>query len=35
MKPAKLAVPDELKHLKRWHAEVSARPERSGLRSCG
>jgi glutathione S-transferase len=26
MKPAKLAVPDELKHLKRWHAEVSARP---------
>jgi glutathione S-transferase len=26
MKPAKLAVPDELKNLKRWHAEVSARP---------
>jgi glutathione S-transferase len=26
MKPAKLAVPDELVHLKRWHAEVSARP---------
>ena len=26
MKPAKLAVPDGLKNLKRWHAEVSARP---------
>jgi glutathione S-transferase len=26
MKPAKLVVPDELAHLKRWHAEVSARP---------
>ena len=26
MKPAKLAVPDELKNLKRWHAEISARP---------
>jgi glutathione S-transferase len=26
MKPAKLSVPDELKNLKRWHAEVSARP---------
>ena len=26
MKPAKLAVPDTLAHLKRWHAEVSARP---------
>jgi glutathione S-transferase len=26
MKPAKLAVPDELKHLTRWHADVSARP---------
>jgi glutathione S-transferase len=26
MKPAKLAVPDEQKNLKRWHAEVSARP---------
>ncbi len=26
MKPAKLAVPDHLTHLKRWHAEVSARP---------
>jgi len=26
LKPAKLAVPDELVHLKRWHGEVSARP---------
>ena len=26
MKPAKLVVPDELKYLKRWHTEVSARP---------
>jgi glutathione S-transferase len=26
MKPAKLAVPDELGNLKRWHAAVSARP---------
>jgi glutathione S-transferase len=26
MKPAKLAVPDSLVNLKRWHAEVSARP---------
>jgi glutathione S-transferase len=26
MKPAKLAVPDTLTNLKRWHAEVSARP---------
>ncbi len=26
MKPAKLAVPDNLDHLKRWHTEVSARP---------
>jgi glutathione S-transferase len=26
MKPAKLAVPDELKNLKRWHADISARP---------
>jgi glutathione S-transferase len=26
MKPAKLAVPDELKNLKRWHGEISARP---------
>jgi len=29
MKPAKLAVPDELKNLKRWHADVSARPSAS------
>ena len=26
MKPAKLAVPDTMTNLKRWHAEVSARP---------
>ena len=26
MKPAKLAVPDTLGNLKRWHGEVSARP---------
>jgi glutathione S-transferase len=26
LKPAKLAVPDELTNVKRWHAEVSARP---------
>lgn len=26
LKPAKLAVPDELGSVKRWHAEVSARP---------
>src|SRR6476661_7226602 len=29
MKPAKLAVPDELINLKRWHADVSARPSAS------
>ena len=29
MKPAKLTVPDELSHLKRWHAEVAARPSAS------
>jgi glutathione S-transferase len=29
MKPAKLAVPDELKNLKRWHADVAARPSAS------
>ena len=29
MKPAKLAVPDELANLKRWHATVSARPSAS------
>src|SRR6202047_3347256 len=26
MKPAKLTVPDELKQLSRWHAELSVRP---------
>jgi glutathione S-transferase len=26
MKPAKLVVPEELTHLRRWHAQVSARP---------
>ena len=26
MKPAKLAMPDPLTHVRRWHAEVSARP---------
>jgi len=26
MKPAKLAVPDELVNLKRWHAAIAARP---------
>jgi glutathione S-transferase len=26
MKPAKLAVPEPLSNIKRWHAEVSARP---------
>jgi glutathione S-transferase len=26
LKPAKLAVPDELQNLRRWHEEVSARP---------
>jgi glutathione S-transferase len=29
MKPAKLAVPDGLANLKRWHAAVSARPSAS------
>ena len=29
MKPAKLAVPGELKHLKRWHADIAARPSAS------
>jgi glutathione S-transferase len=29
MKPAKLVVPDALKHLNRWHAEISARPSAS------
>jgi glutathione S-transferase len=26
MKPAKLAVPDEFKNLKRWHADIAVRP---------
>jgi glutathione S-transferase len=26
MKPAKLAVPDQMKHLKRWYADITARP---------
>jgi glutathione S-transferase len=26
MKPARIAMPEELSNLKRWHAEVSARP---------
>lgn len=26
MKPSKLAVPENLSHVRRWHAEVSARP---------
>lgn len=26
MKPAKLTVPDELANVRRWHAEISARP---------
>jgi len=26
MKPSKLAVPENLEHVRRWHAEVSARP---------
>jgi glutathione S-transferase len=26
LKPAKLAVPEECAHVRRWHAEVSARP---------
>ena len=29
MKPAKLAVPDEFKNLKRWHADVAVRPSAS------
>jgi glutathione S-transferase len=29
MKPAKLTVPDELKNLKRWHADLAARPSAS------
>jgi glutathione S-transferase len=30
MKPSKLAVPDTLANLKRWHAEVTARPSARG-----
>jgi glutathione S-transferase len=30
MKPSKLAMPDTLTNVKRWHAEVSARPSASG-----
>jgi glutathione S-transferase len=26
MKPAKLSVPENLTHVRRWHAELSARP---------
>jgi glutathione S-transferase len=26
MKPAKLAVPDDLAHLRRWHTDIAARP---------
>lgn len=26
MKPAKLTVPDELRHVKRWYGDISARP---------
>lgn len=29
MKPAKLAVPEDLTHVRRWHAAVSARPSAS------
>jgi hypothetical protein len=29
MKPAKLAVPDEYKHLTRWHADIAVRPSAS------
>jgi glutathione S-transferase len=29
MKPAKLVVPDELANLKRWHADLAARPSAS------
>ena len=29
MKPAKLALPDALANVKRWHAELSARPSAS------
>jgi hypothetical protein len=26
MKPAKIAVPEGLVHLQRWHGEISSRP---------
>jgi glutathione S-transferase len=26
MKPARLAIPDDLVNVRRWHAQVSARP---------
>jgi hypothetical protein len=26
MKPAKLSLPDELANVRRWHAELAARP---------
>jgi glutathione S-transferase len=29
LKPAKLAVPEELRNVRRWHADVSARPSAS------
>jgi glutathione S-transferase len=29
MKPAKLTIPDGLKHLRRWHADLAARPSAS------
>jgi glutathione S-transferase len=29
MKPAKLSVPDELSNVRRWHAEIAARPSAS------
>jgi glutathione S-transferase len=29
MKPAKLSVPNELAHVRRWHAELGARPSAS------
>ncbi len=29
MKPAKLSVPNELRHVRRWHAELNARPSAS------
>lgn len=29
MKPARIAVPDELVHVRRWHSSVSARPSAS------